>query len=133
MGRMLLLIGFLVLIVAGFGPPRVASAQEYNRTITVYASVPEQRAVYLDESGNILRIAGNTAKNIVPRVFDSNNNPVPITPAIQLQYDNFLKWHNNHLDAGKVYSVNPIAISAAPNTQTIDISGNLTLGDLKIH
>jgi hypothetical protein len=129
MGRLLpaalLLFGLLLM-------PSVASAQEYNHIITVYAVVPEQRVVYLDESGNLMKVAGNTDKNITPTVLDPNNKEVPITPAVQQQYDNFLKQHHNKLQASIVYNVNPIAVNLTPNTQTIDINTSyLTLGNLK--
>jgi len=56
-----------------------------------------------------------------------------MTSGIQTQYDAFLKRHNGHLQASKIYNLNPIAVDTSPNIQTINISGaNLTLGNLKI-
>jgi len=122
----LLLIGFLAM-------PAAASAQQYNQRITVYAVVLEQRVIYLDESGNIIKIAGNTAKNVTPTVLDSNNKAVAMTAAVQDQYDNFLKQHDGHLQASKIYTVNPLSVNLASNTQIIEVGGgSLTLGDLKI-
>lgn len=131
MGKLLLVI--LIVMAAGTIGSRVASAQDYNHVIKVYAVVAEQRAVYLDESGNIIKIAGNTAKNITPTVFDFNNKQVTITATVQHQYDDFLKSHENHLQAGKTYNVNPLSVNLSPNTEKIDIStANLTFGSLKI-
>lgn len=125
---------FSLFVVAGFlSVPAAVSAQEYNHIITVYAIVPEQRAVYLDASGNIVKIAGNTTKNVTPMVIDSNNKVAPMTPAVQGQYDDFLSRHKNQLLAGKIYSVNPLTISPAPNTQVIEINAApSTLVGLKI-
>jgi len=62
-----------ILLLAVLGVPSVASAQEYNHIITVYAAVPEQRVIYIDETGNIIKIAGNTTKNITPMVLGPQN------------------------------------------------------------
>jgi hypothetical protein len=102
----------------------VASAQEFNHTITAYAVVPEQRAVYLDPSGNIIKIAGNTAKNIPPQVYDSTNHLINITDSITQQYQRFLKSHGNHLAAGQIYAVNPIIVDTTANNQTIGIGAS---------
>ena len=109
---------FLLLLVI---LPAGAGAQEFNHTITVYAVVPEQRAVYLDESGNIVKVTGNTAKNVTPTVYDSHNKEITMTDAVQDQYDDFLKQHHNQLEAGKIYKLNPLKVSAAPNNQTISV------------
>lgn len=121
------------LLMAFLATPSVASAQEYNHIITVYASVAEQRAIYLNESGNIIKIAGNTVKNLAPTVFDSNNKEIAMTPAVQSQYDNFLKQHGYHLEASKIYKLNPVTIDLTPNTQTIGVSNaGLSLGNLAV-
>ena len=122
----LLLIGFLAM-------PAAASAQQYNQRITVYAVVLEQRVIYLDESGNIIKIAGNTAKNISPSVLDSNNQAVPMTTKVQNQYDNFLAQHGGHLQASKIYNLNPLSVNLSSNTQVIVVgNGNLSLSKLKV-
>ena len=122
-----------LLLVLGLLLPLKAGAQGFNHTITVYASVAEQRAVYLDESGNIIKVAGNTSDNVTPIVFDPNNKAVAMTPEVQRQYDDFLKLNNGRLQAGKIYNINPITVSAVPNTQIIEINSvNLSLGSLKV-
>ena len=126
-------LAILLFLTLGFAVPVIASAQEYNHIITVYAAVAEQRAVYLDASSSIVKVAGNTTKNIAPTVIDSNNKVVPMTPSIQRQYDTFLSQHNNQLLAGKIYSVNPLTINLTPNTQVIEINiAPPTLVSLKI-
>jgi|GEM_PF-6988771 len=109
------------------------AAMAYNHIITVYAAVPEQRAVYLDPTGAIIKVAGNTADNVTPIVFDPNNKAVAMTPEVQRQYDDFLKLNNGRLQAGKIYNINPITVSAAPNAQLIEINSvNLSLSSLKV-
>ena len=120
------LIAFLAIAPA-------AGAQEYNHKITVYAVVPELRVIYLDQSGNIIKIAGNTTANIVPTVLDSKNRPAALSPAIQDQYDNFLRLHGGRLQASKTYNVNPVSVNIAMNNLTIEVnSTHLSLVDLKI-
>lgn len=120
------LIAFLAIAPA-------AGAQEYNHKITVHAVVPELRVIYLDQSGNIIKIAGNTTANIVPTVLDSNNQPATLTPAIQSQYDNFLRLHGGRLQASKTYNVNPVSVNIAMNNLTIEVNSiHLSLVDLKI-
>jgi hypothetical protein len=130
MGKKFCLVGLLFIIAGTVAAP---AAMAYNQTITVYATVLPQRVVHIDGSGNITRVAGNTADNIEPRVTDENNHPSAITDSIRQQYQRFLESHGNHLEAGKIYTVNPVSISPAPNTQVIEInSTNLTLGSLNI-
>lgn len=130
MGKVLVTILFLA---AWLAPAVTASAQEYNHIITVYAVVPEQRVIYLDGSGNIIRIAGNTTKNITPIILDSNNNEVAMTPDVQSRYDDFLKQHHDRLQASRIYEVNPVTVDNSPNTQSIGLnSENLSLSGLQI-
>lgn len=111
--------GLLVLGLLSF--PAVARAQGFNHTITVYAVVPEQRAIYLDQYGAVIKIAGNTDKNVPPQVYDSSNRKVPISPVIQEQYVKFLNKHNYRLAAGKVYKINPLRLDYSANSQTISL------------
>jgi len=109
--------------------PALASAQEFNHTITVHATVPEQRAIYLDEYGAVIKIAGNTTRNVAPKVYDSSNLEVPISPAIQQQYDDFLRQHGGKLQASKVYEVNPLKVVSSTNVQQVKVNlSGLTLG-----
>jgi hypothetical protein len=94
----------------------------YNTQITVYASVPMMRVIYVDESGNITKVLGNTTQNIDPKVYDEHNQLISMTSQIQDQYNKFLKAHGGHLEASKIYVVNPIKVSNQPISQTIDIS-----------
>jgi len=126
------LLAVSVWLIIGLWLPLKAGAQGFNHTITVYASVREQRVIYLDESGNLIKVAGNTTKNITPVVLDPNNKEVAMTPSIQQQYDSFLKQHDDKLQASAVYKVNTIAVNLKPNTQIIEINtSDLTLGNLK--
>lgn len=110
-----------VLLSAGFIFPLTASAQEFNHTITVYAVVPEQRAIYLNEFGAIVRIAGNTTRNVTPKVYDSSIHEVSMAPVIQQQYDDFLKQHGGKLEASKVYYINPLKVNADANQQQLSV------------
>jgi hypothetical protein len=131
MRRFLAAVLFLLTVFPAFNVG--AGAQEFNHTITVYAVVPEQRVVYLDGSGNIIKVAGNTAKNVAPTVMDSSDKEVAMTPAVQEQYDDFLKLYDNHLQPSRIYEVNPVRVNNAANTQTIEIdNSNLSLGGLRI-
>lgn len=121
MGR-LFIIAAAILFATILVSPIPARAQEFNHTITVYAVVPEQRVIYLDQYGAIFKIGGNTPKNIPPKVYDSSNREVPMAPAIQTQYDAFLKLHDYHLAAGRIYTVNPLSVSNTPNSQTISLA-----------
>jgi len=132
MVKLYIVVGFLLSAVLLL--PGSASAQEYNRMITVYAAVPEQRVIYLDDSGNIIKIAGNTARNITPAVLDSSGNKVVMTPAVQNRYDDFLREHKGHLQASKTYDVNPMTVDNSPNVQSIGLGGtDLSLVGLQIH
>ena len=104
--------------------PAAVSAQEFNQTITIYATVPEQRAIYLDDFGGIIRIAGNTTANIPPRGYDSSNHEVTISPAIQRQYDKFLAQHGGHLQAGVIYNINPLKVDNSTKGQTISFENS---------
>jgi len=115
-------LGVLLAITLGVSLGGQASAQEYNHIITVYATVAEQRAVYLDSSGNIIKVAGNTAKNITPAVFSADNKPVAMTDSVMSQYQQFLKEHDYHLKAGETYLINPLTVNTQPNTQTIKVA-----------
>lgn len=107
MRRYLILVFiFALTMTAGAG---LASAQEYNHRITVYAAVPQMRAVYIDQNGNLAKVAGNTTNNIAPQVFDLENHLIAMTSSYQSQYDRFLKAHNNYLEAGKTYIIKPPA------------------------
>ena len=102
-----------------------ASAQEFNHVITVYATVPPQRGVFVDKSGNIVKVAGNTSQNITPQVFDLNNHLLNMTPAIQRQYDAFLKAHDYHLAAGQTYVVSQtVTVDTQTSSQTIQVDSN---------
>lgn len=98
-----------------------AAAQDYNHVITVYASVPQQRGVYVDQAGNLIKVAGNTTANITPTVFTTDNKSLTMTDAIMNQYQQFLKQHQYHLEAGKIYVINPVTVNSQPNTETIKI------------
>jgi hypothetical protein len=115
------LLGFLaapVLAVLLFSSPALA----FNQRITVYASVPMMRNIYVDQSGQIIKVVGNTSDNIEPRVYNELNKEIAMTDSVKNQYDQFLKQHAGHLEASKTYIVNPVMVIDAPNTQSITIS-----------
>ena len=112
----------ILLLVTVLGVPSLASAQEFNHTITVYATVPEQRAIYLDQYGAVIKIAGNTTNNITPKVYDASNREVPMAPGIQRQYDDFLRQHGGKLQASKVYNINPLKVDDSAQTQKISVN-----------
>jgi hypothetical protein len=113
--------GFIGIAVVAAGLLFTPQALAYNQTITVYATVLPQRVLYIDESGTIVRVAGNTIDNIEPVAYDKNNQPVTITDSIMQQYQRFLMSHGNHLEASKVYTVNPIVVDTSANNQTISL------------
>jgi len=115
---------FFGVVLLSFIPlmwPAAAFAQEFNHTITVYATVPEQRAIYLDQYGAVIKIAGNTTNNISPKVYDSANREIPISSDIQRQYDNFLRQHDGKLQASKIYNINPLKVDNSSKAQNISI------------
>jgi hypothetical protein len=115
-----------LIIVGGFVCPlllpSIASAQEFNHTITVYATVPEQRAIYLDQYGAVIKIAGNTTRNVQPKVYDSSNREAPVSPDIQRQYDDFLRQHGGKLEASRIYNINPLKVDNSTQTQKISVN-----------
>jgi hypothetical protein len=120
MGKRFLFFGFLLFgAVSALSLGGRAQAQEYNHVITVYATVAEQRAVYVDASGSIYKVAGNTTRNITPQVFTADNKLIDMTDGIMRQYQSFLDSHGGNLAAGKIYNVNPIVVNTAPNLVTI--------------
>jgi hypothetical protein len=120
-----------LLLAAGlfFGNGAKASAQEFNHVITVYATVAEQRAIYVDDSGNIFKIAGNTSKNITPQVYGADNRPIAMTDSITRQYQDFLKSHHNYLDASVTYDLTRMVVQTAMDNRSIQLdTSGLTLG-----
>ena len=99
-----------------------AQAKAYNRQLTVYASVLPFRVIYVDKYGNLIRVAGNTADNIAPRVFDAYNKPVALSETVKLQYDQLLKQNSGHLLAGMVYEFNPILVVTSTTLPALQIN-----------
>jgi succinyl-CoA synthetase beta subunit len=125
MGKQFLVIVLFLSLATAFSWGSRASAQDYNHTITVYATVPEQRAIYLDANGNIIKVAGNTTRNITPQVFSADNQLIDMNDLIMSQYQVFINQHHNHLAAGKIYEVNPLAVNTQPNQVIINVDANL--------
>jgi hypothetical protein len=98
------------------------SAQEFNHRIIVYASVVEIRAIFLNADGAIIKVSGNTTRNVEPRVFGPNNNEEELSDNVRDQYQRFLDSQGGHLAASRTYDVNPIFVSDKPNTQSIEVS-----------
>lgn len=124
---------FIGVLLFGSGLPAAlagtASAQEFNHVITVYATVAEQRAVYIDSHGDIYKVAGNTTHNITPRVYTADNKLTGMTDKIMGQYQAFLSQYHGQLAAGKVYDVNPLVVQVSLDDRTIQLdTSGLTLG-----
>jgi hypothetical protein len=118
MGKKFLVLGILLLgVIAGSAP-----ALAYNQQLTIYASVPPMRAIYLDASGNIIKVGGNTADNVTPQVYNDKNQPVDMTASVQTQYQQFLQSYNGHISAGKIYQVNPVRVNLATVNQVIQLN-----------
>jgi hypothetical protein len=125
----------LLLLAAGFlGWLAIApAALAYNTQIKVTAAVPQMRIIYVDASGNIVKVAGNTAENITPKVYDVNNQEIALSDSINQQYQQFLANHDYHLQASKIYNINPLSVNLSSSPQVIEInSSNLSLGELRI-
>lgn len=116
------LLGLPIIFALLVATPALA----FNQRITVYASVPLMRAIYVDDSGNLVKVAGNTAQNIDPTVYNLQNKPLQLTDSIKSQYELFLKQHNNHLEASKIYLINPIIVNTATNNQSITVADQPT-------
>lgn len=110
-----------------------ASAMAFNQRITVYASVPQMRYIYVNKDGIITKIAGNTSNNIEPKVVDENNQPLTMTESIKQQYQQFLKSHNWHLEASKIYKVNPLRVNEEISQQKIEVASKLQVADLAVN
>jgi hypothetical protein len=124
----LFLTALLVVTVASLSSP-AAHAQQFNHRITVYASVAQQRGIYVNSSGLITKIAGNTSNNVEPMVFNENNKIIAMTDSVQNQYQAFLKAHDYHLNAGETYYLNTASISNTADSRQIKIDTvGLTLG-----
>ncbi|HET7528760.1 MAG TPA: hypothetical protein VFJ84_00840 [Candidatus Saccharimonadales bacterium] len=82
-----------------------AAAQQYNRTITVYAYVPEMRGIYIDNSGKLIKVAGNTGRDITPQAFDASGKLIAMASSYMSQYQAFLAQHGGRLEAGKIYTI----------------------------
>lgn len=129
MGRGVLFGVLLLAVGLALSSGGKASAQDYNHTITVYATVAEQRAVYIDANGNIYKVAGNTTRNITPQVYTTDNKLIAMTDSIMRQYQAFLNQHNGQLMAGQVYSVNQLVVQTVTDNRSIQLdTAGLTLG-----
>lgn len=113
------LVGLIILAII-IGAPSAALA--FNQRITVYASVPEMRYIYVDKSGIITKVVGNTSNNIDPKVVNEDNQPLTMTESINKQYEAFLKDHHYHIAAGQFYYVNSMTVNSKLNNQNIKIS-----------
>lgn len=94
-----------LIIAAGIFSPTGVLA--FNQRLTVYASIAQQRGIYINSSGLIIKVAGNTSNNVQPMVFNEAGQTVAMTEPIQSQYQAFLKAHDYHLQAGETYLLNP--------------------------
>jgi hypothetical protein len=108
------------LTIAGF-ITAPGSALAFNQRITVYANVPEMRIIYVSDAGFITKVGGNTSNNIEPQVYNEKSQVIPMTDAINQQYQKFLDEHQGKLQASKIYEVNPVSVDTAVNTQSIKV------------
>lgn len=94
--------------MGGLGLPlSTVAAQTYNSQITVTAQVLPGRYIYLNESGVITKLAGNTSDNIAPAVIDSQNHKIAATDEVLATYQQVLDSHQGHLEAGRIYIISP--------------------------
>lgn len=110
-------IGLLVLSVINLATTKVsAQTTVYNQRLTVYAQVAPMRIIFINSDQKIIKVAGNTADNIDPRVVNENQQSIQLTMDVHNQYAQILNENNGRLDPGKEYIVNPLQIklSAAP-------------------
>jgi hypothetical protein len=72
--------------------------------ITITGIVPFMRVIYINQTGKIIKVLGNTDQNIEPQVIWAQSNDRTImTPSIDRQYQAILTAHHNQLEAGKTY------------------------------
>jgi hypothetical protein len=97
-------------------------AMAFNHHITVYAQVPQMRNIYVNKSGLITEIVGNTSENVTPRIYNEDNQPQPMTDSIMQQYQQFLSQQKT-LQASKIYTIKSSSEASQPK-----IDATLTLG-----
>lgn len=73
--------------------------------MTVVAVVPLDRIIYLDDSGDIDTVVGNTSQNVAPIVMQ-NSTVIPLTSEIASQYQQILDRNGGYLAAGQTYYSN---------------------------
>lgn len=98
---------FFISVLLALSAAGSAGAQQYNHRITVYAYVPQMRAIYIDKNGNLVKVAGNTASNITPQAFDTSNRLITMTSSYMSQYRAFLAAQSGALGAGRTYVITP--------------------------
>lgn len=93
---------------------QVTSSTSYDgsaiaQKIKIVGIVPQMRLIYVNSDGKILRVVGNTDKNIAPTVsLDPSNGPAKMTQSINDQYQQLLADHGGSLQAGVTYYPRPL-------------------------
>ncbi|MGH7156973.1 MAG: hypothetical protein ACREGG_02585 [Candidatus Saccharimonadales bacterium] len=99
LGVFLVLAGGLFYVV----PTVLADQVSISSTVTLTGIVLPGRYIYLDKSGDIYKVVGNTSQNITPTVLDSNNHIVNLGAKTNQQYQQLLAENGGHLQAGQTY------------------------------
>lgn len=117
---------FLLLLVPILGlvflAPVSASAQSLSSTVTLSGIVAPMRFIYVDQSGAVIKIVGNTSDNVAPKVASLDNKLLPMTDSVWQQYIAFMDQHSWRLAAEQSYNVNPVQVKTEVSSQIIEIN-----------
>ncbi len=84
-------------------PSALASQLSVSSTITLVGVVLPGRYVYLDTSGDIQKVIGNTSQNINPTVLNKQNQVVGLSNKVARQYQQLLAGNGGHFQASQTY------------------------------
>jgi hypothetical protein len=97
------------------GPPALAIQLVQTNTITLSGIVLPARYIYLDRSGDIQKVVGNTAQSVTPTVLSTDSRKLPLTDRVMTQYQQLLAENGGGLAASRTYlsdKYNPYVIFA---------------------
>lgn len=101
--RLLLILPVLIGGLVYVGPAVLADQVSISSTVTLTGIVLPGRYIYLDKSGDVQKVIGNTSDNLTPKVLNSQNQLVPLSDKINQQYQQLLNENGGHLQAGQSY------------------------------
>lgn len=98
-------LGVLLVVLGGlmFTVPALADQVSLSGQITLTGIVLPGRYIYLDKSGDIQKVVGNTPANITPTVLNAHNQITGLTSKITSQYQHLLAENGGHMQAGQTY------------------------------